>query len=47
VQRVPVKIYFDEAAVKAFRDKLLPGLSVTAEVNIRAPEDPSIVNVTR
>jgi len=47
VQRVPVKIYFDEAAVKAFRDKLLPGLSVTAEVNIRAPEDPPIINVTR
>jgi membrane fusion protein (multidrug efflux system) len=37
VQRVPVKITFDPAEVKAIQDRLAPGLSVVTRVNLREP----------
>lgn len=34
VQRVPVKIVFDEDSVRDFKDKIVPGLSVTPKVDL-------------
>jgi len=35
VQRVPVKIVFDEASVGDFAGRIVPGMSVVAKVNVR------------
>ena len=35
VQRVPVKIVFDEASVRDFARRIVPGLSVVVKVNVR------------
>lgn len=35
VQRVPVKILLSEKSIKAYRDRLAPGLSVVAKVDVR------------
>ena len=34
VQRVPVKIVFDEDSVRDFKDKIVPGLSVVPKVDL-------------
>ncbi len=35
VQRVPVKIVFEDAALQAFSDRIVPGMSATVKVNVR------------
>jgi membrane fusion protein (multidrug efflux system) len=35
VQRVPVKILFDDAGVRDFEGRIVPGMSVTVKVNVR------------
>jgi membrane fusion protein (multidrug efflux system) len=37
VQRVPVKIFFEPDSIQDFRDRLVPGLSVEAAVDLDAP----------
>jgi len=41
VQRVPVKIVFDEQEVRGLEDRLAPGLSVVASVNLRKTPVPT------
>ncbi len=39
VQRVPVKIVFDEATIRECAGRLVPGMSVVVRVNVRHSED--------
>ena len=39
VQRVPVKIVFDEESIRDFHDKIVPGLSVEPEVDLNSLRD--------
>jgi len=36
VQRVPVKIVFDDASVRDFAGRIVPGMSVVVKVRVRA-----------
>jgi membrane fusion protein (multidrug efflux system) len=48
VQRVPVKIYFDEPDAREFNGRLLPGFSVIVSVNVREPSHvPGALSATR
>jgi membrane fusion protein (multidrug efflux system) len=48
VQRVPVKIYFDEPDAREFNGRLLPGFSVIVSVNVREPSHvPGALSPTR
>ncbi len=37
VQRVPVKIVFEEESVRGFQDRIVPGLSVAPTIDLRTP----------
>jgi membrane fusion protein (multidrug efflux system) len=39
VQRVPVKIVFDEESIRDFHDKIVPGLSVEPEIDLTSLRD--------
>lgn len=39
VQRVPVKIVFDEESIRDFRDKIIPGLSVEPQIDLESLRD--------
>jgi membrane fusion protein (multidrug efflux system) len=39
VQRVPVKIVFEEESVRDFRDRIVPGLSVEPRIDLRSLKD--------
>jgi len=39
VQRVPVKIVFDEESVRDFREQIVPGLSVEPKIDLRSLKD--------
>ncbi|HEY2343386.1 MAG TPA: HlyD family secretion protein [Chthoniobacteraceae bacterium] len=39
VQRVPVKIVFDETSIREFHDKIVPGLSAEPRIDLRSLKD--------
>jgi membrane fusion protein (multidrug efflux system) len=39
VQRVPVKIVFDDESIRDFRDKIVPGLSVEPTIDLLSPRN--------
>jgi membrane fusion protein (multidrug efflux system) len=41
VQRVPVKIVFDEDSIREFRDQIVPGLSAEPRIDLRSLQDDS------
>ncbi|MDQ6624126.1 MAG: HlyD family secretion protein [Verrucomicrobiota bacterium] len=47
VQRVPVKIVFDEHELDGFEDRVVPGLSVIPKIDLRAKNDDAPRSTTR
>jgi len=41
VQRVPVKIVFDEESIRDFRDRIVPGISVEPRIDLRSLKEDS------